>query len=146
MLLSLFTSLQFFYKQGTGYETIQALIESTSLKKGGKLVVFYEKIRTIGRGTIKIDKALADDLYNLEKDALICQMKYTAKKDSLFSLTTSGLSVLLAALGTVTPGNNIKLRAIKLDCKDIHSANELRDSVNSMAVGALLETKPKSYG
>lgn len=117
------TSLQFFYKQGTGFETIQALIDSTSLKKGGKLIVFYEKIRTIGRGTIKIDKVLADDLYNLEKDVLICQMKYAAKKDSLFSLITSAFSVLLAALGTVTPGNNIKLRAIKLDYKDIHSAN-----------------------
>lgn len=123
VLLSMFTSLQFFYKQGTGYETIQTLIDSSSLKKGGKLVVFYEKIRTIGRGTIKIDKALADDLYNFEKDVLVCQMKHTAKKDSLFSLTTSGFSVLLSALGTVTPGNNIKLRAIKLDCKDIHSAN-----------------------
>ncbi len=34
-------------------------------KNGGKLIVFYEKIRTNGRGTIKIEKALADDIYEL---------------------------------------------------------------------------------
>ena len=35
------------------------------LKNGGKLIVFYERIRTNGRGTIKIDKTLADDIYEL---------------------------------------------------------------------------------
>jgi hypothetical protein len=32
----------------------------------------------------------------------------------LFSLTTSGASVLRSALGTLAPGNNIKLRASKI--------------------------------
>jgi hypothetical protein len=132
---STFTSLQFFYKNGSStYTSLKSLVnESSYIKNGGKLIIFYEKIRTNGRGTIRIDKNFADDIYELEKDIITAQIKYTSKKDKLFSLTTSGLSVLLAALGTVAPGNNIKLRAIKQgislftsDHKDTHSANELR--------------------
>ena len=81
--------------------------------KTAKLIIFYEKIRTNGRGTIRIDKTLCDQLYELSEDFLIVQMTYTEKKDDLFSLTTSGLSILWASLGVFLQGNNLKIRATK---------------------------------
>ena len=48
-------------------------------------------------------------------------------------MTRGGLGVLLTALGTVTPGNNLKIRATKqskqsnkTDASDTHSSGELR--------------------
>lgn len=49
----------------------------------------------------------------MSQDVLIAQLKYSAKNADLFSLTSSGLSVLMAALATVSPGNTIKVRSIK---------------------------------
>jgi len=81
--------------------------------KTTKLVIFYEKIRTNGRGTIKIDKSLCDNLYELGQDFLIAQMNYSAKKDELYSLTTSGISVVWASLGFLIQGNNLKIRGTR---------------------------------
>jgi hypothetical protein len=40
-------------------------------------------------------------------------MTYSDKRDELFILTTSGLSVLWASLGTLIQGINLKIRATK---------------------------------
>lgn len=49
----------------------------------------------------------------MNQDVLIAQLKYTSKNADLFCMTSSGFSVLMSALGTVAPGNNLKVRAIK---------------------------------
>lgn len=76
-----------------------------------KLIVFYEKIRTNGRGTIRIDKILCDHLYEISQDYLILQTKNASKKSDLFSLTSSGVGLVLTALGAVFLGNDVKVRA-----------------------------------
>ena len=81
--------------------------------KSAKLIVFYEKIRTNGKGTIRAEKSLCDELYGLSQDCLIVQVRYAVRREELFSLTGKGLSVMLAALGTVTPGNDLKVRATR---------------------------------
>lgn len=61
-LLSLY-KIQPFYSYGSerGYETVEeAIRQDLKGDKAAPLVVFYEKIRTNGRGTIKIDKSLCD--------------------------------------------------------------------------------------
>lgn len=128
--------LQPFYSHNSdkGYDSVEeALKRELNGGKSAKLVIFYEKIRTNGRGTIKIDKSLCDQLYELSEDFLIVQMTYSQKKDDLFSLTTSGLSLLWASLGTFIQGNNLKIRAtkqskliLKQDSSDTHSSNELK--------------------
>ena len=113
--LSLVT-LQPFYSHNSerGYESVEeALKRELNGGKTAKLIIFYEKIRTNGRGTIRIDKSLCDQLYELSEDFLIVQMTYTEKKDDLFSLTTSGLSILWASLGVFLQGSNLKIRATK---------------------------------
>ena len=47
----------------------------------------------------------------MEEDWLISEIKYVPRKNDLFSLTSGALGVLLTALGTITPGNNIKVKA-----------------------------------
>jgi len=49
----------------------------------------------------------------LEKDCIIVQLRYTIVKDSLFSLTTTNLSIIFTGLGTLLPGNNLRVRSIK---------------------------------
>jgi hypothetical protein len=51
----------------------------------------------------------------------------------------------MAALGTVTPGNNLKIRAakqckqlIKVGASDTHSSSELREAVGTMAAGPIV--------
>jgi hypothetical protein len=91
------------------YDSLKELVKATG--EDNKLVIFYEKIRTNGKGTIRIDKCLTDDLYELGEDLLIVQIKYNPRKAELFSLTRGTVGPLLAALGTVSSGNNLKLRA-----------------------------------
>ena len=125
----------FFVKKDIGkYDSLKALIEGEF--KGAKmmkLIVFYEKIRTNGRGTIRIDKILCDHLYEISQDYLILQTKNASKKSDLFSLTSSGVGLVLTALGAVFLGNDVKVRAtlqstfnFKWDMSDTHSSNELR--------------------
>ena len=47
----------------------------------------------------------------MEEDWLISQIKYIPRKNDLFSLTSGALGVLLTALGTIKPGNTIKVKA-----------------------------------
>ena len=47
----------------------------------------------------------------MEENWLISQIKYVPRKNDLFSLTRGALGVLVTALGTTTPGNNIKVKA-----------------------------------
>jgi hypothetical protein len=107
---SLFRSLQPFFKaDDEGNASLKELLEGNS----SHVVVFYEKIRTNGRGTIRIDRQLTDSLYELERTILIAQLKYTFRRDELFSLTSSGFSTFFAALASTYPGNNLKVRALK---------------------------------
>jgi len=72
--------LQPFYSHNSdkGYDSVEeALKRELNGGKSAKLVIFYEKIRTNGRGTIKIDKSLCDQLYELSEDFLIVQMTYS---------------------------------------------------------------------
>jgi hypothetical protein len=109
------------------------------------LIIFYEKIRTNGRGTIRIDKFLCDNLFELSEDFLIVQLNYFPKKDELFSLTTSGISVLWASLAVLLQGISLKIRGTRqsnfnlmLDSADTHSSNELKEAVYSMSTGPLV--------
>jgi hypothetical protein len=43
------------------------------------MIIFYEKIRTNGLGTIKLNKNLADKIYELEADYLMCRVSYSAR-------------------------------------------------------------------
>lgn len=107
---SLFRTLQPFFKaDDEGSASLKELLQGNS----SHVVVFYEKIRTNGRGTIRIDRQLADNLYELERTILIAQLKYTFRRDELFSLTSSGFSTFFAALSSTYPGNNLKVRALK---------------------------------
>jgi len=81
--------------------------------KSTGLVIFYEKIRTNGKGTIRIDKDLCDQIYDLGDNCLITQLKYLPRKNGLFSLTSGALGVIWTALGTVSPGNNLKVKATR---------------------------------
>lgn len=103
----------FFVKKDIGkYDSLKALIDGEFKEaKMMKLIVFYEKIRTNGRGTIRIDKTLCDHLYEISQDYLILQIKNTSKKNDLFSLTSSGIGLVLTALGAIFLGNDVKVRA-----------------------------------
>lgn len=48
------------------------------------MIIFYEKIRTNGKGNIRIDKDLCDDIYDLADDCLIMQIKYLPRRNELF--------------------------------------------------------------
>ncbi len=77
------------------------------------MIVFYEKIRTNGKGTIRIEKTLCDHIYELSRDCLIVQIKYANRSGLLFNLTTKAPLLILSALGSTFPGNSLKLRATK---------------------------------
>lgn len=62
MVISLFSKLQIFYQKNseTTFNTLQDLYKAnSSINSGRKLIIFYEKIRTNGKGTLKVDKILA---------------------------------------------------------------------------------------
>ena len=76
-----------------------------------KMIVMYQKIRTNGKGSIRIDKALCDELYEIGEDFLIAQMKYSPRKSQLFQMTSNGIQILVFALSTTVPGHSLKIRA-----------------------------------
>lgn len=78
-LLSLVRVQPFYrFNSESGYGSVEeALAQDVNGNKKAKLVIFYEKIRTNGRGTIKIDKSLCDQLYELTEDYIIVQMTYS---------------------------------------------------------------------
>ena len=84
--------------------------EYKGISNNARLIIFYEKIRTNGKGTIRIDKNLCDDIYQSGDDCLIMQLKYVPRKNELFDMTKGGFGLLLASLGIVTPGSNLKVR------------------------------------
>ena len=77
------------------------------------MIIFYEKIRTNGKGTIRVDRTLAEQIYDLGDNCLITQLKYNPRRNGLFSLTSGALGVVWTALGTISPGNNLKVKASK---------------------------------
>lgn len=79
--------------------------------------MFYEKIRTNGKGTIRVDKSLCEELYGLSQDYLIVQVRYAVRREEIFSLTGRGMGVMLAALGTAIPGNDLKVRVTRQGMK-----------------------------
>ncbi len=116
-IVSLFMTIQVFYKfsDDNGFLSLKELLRQTGqIKNGGRLVVFYEKVRTNGRGTIRIDKELSEQIYELERDVIVTQIKYTPRNDTLCSVTSSPLSLVCTALSSAFPGNNMKVRATRL--------------------------------